>query len=254
MLDAAQPIAVARSLLEPLVRRGLPHLLVELLLNRLRVAGQELDHLVDDRAVVLLRDVADARRQAALDVVVETRDARVAPRLRAFTGTVREDAVEDIERLADLLRVRVRPEVDDSAPVALAREHDPRVLVLDRDRDVRKGLVVPQPDVEGRPVPLDEVLLEVERLDLVLGDDHLDVRHPLRQLPDRRARVGALLEVGAHARAQGLGLAHVEHIPGPIPEEVDPGQRGQGFQLIFEPSGHEFSLAPRNHPKHEAGG
>jgi hypothetical protein len=41
----------------------------------------------------------------------------------------------------------------------LAREHHARVLVLDRDRDVRERLVVPQPDVERRPVPLDEVTI-----------------------------------------------------------------------------------------------
>src|SRR2546422_6874267 len=49
--------------------------------------------------------------------------------LRPLAGAVREDAVEDVERLAYLLRVRVRPEVDDTAPVPLAREHDPRIVV-----------------------------------------------------------------------------------------------------------------------------
>ena len=68
--------------------------------------------------------------------------------------------------------------------MTLAREHDPRVLVLDRDRDVRERLVVAEPDVERRPVPLDEVLLEVERLDLGIGDDHLEVGDPLGERPD----------------------------------------------------------------------
>ena len=68
----------------------------------------------------------------------------------------------------------------------LAREHHARVLVLDRDGDVRERLVVAQPDVERRPVALDQVLLEVERLDLGAGDDHLDVGDARRQLPDLR--------------------------------------------------------------------
>ena len=106
---------------------------------------------------------------AALDVEVEARDARVAARLRPLAGTELEDAVEDVERLAHLLRIRVRAEVDDTAPVALAREHDARVLVRDRDRDVRKRLVVAQPHVERRAVALDEVLLEMERLGLGAG-------------------------------------------------------------------------------------
>ena len=90
------------------------------------------------------------------------------PGLRPLAGPELEDAVEHVERLAHLLRVRVRAEVDDPAPVPLAREHHARVLVLDGDRDVRERLVVAQPDVERRPVALDEVLLEVERLDLGL--------------------------------------------------------------------------------------
>src|SRR2546422_10477530 len=100
--------------------------------------------------------------------------------LRPLAGAVREDAVEDVERLAYLLRVRVRPEVDDAAPVPLAREHDPRVVVLDGDGDVRERLVVAQADVERRAVALDEILLEVQGLDLGVGDDHLDIGNPLR--------------------------------------------------------------------------
>ena len=88
------------------------------------------------------------------------------PGLRPLARPELEDAVEHVERLAHLLRVRVRAEVDDAAPVPLAREHHARVLVLDRDGDVRERLVVAQPHVERRPVALDEVLLEVQRLDL----------------------------------------------------------------------------------------
>src|SRR5207245_1582443 len=161
-------------------------------------------------AVVLLRDVSDARSEAALDVEVEAGNTRVATGFRALARPVWEHAIEDVEGLAHLLRVRVRPEVPDARPVALAREHHPRVLVLDRDRDIRERLVVAQPDVERRPVPLDEVLLEVERLDLAARHDDLDVLHARRQLRDLRAPVARSLEVRAHARAQRLRLADVE--------------------------------------------
>src|SRR6266498_3874266 len=123
MLDAGQPVSIPRGLLEPLLRRRVLHLLLELPLDRLRLAREELDHLVDDRPVVILRDVPDARCQAALDVVVETGDAAVAAGLRALARAVGEDAVEDVERLPHLLRVGVRPEVDDATAMALAREH-----------------------------------------------------------------------------------------------------------------------------------
>jgi hypothetical protein len=43
--------------------------------------------------------------------------------------------------------------------VALAREVDPREVLVEADGDVGIGLVVPQPDVEARLVLLDEGLL-----------------------------------------------------------------------------------------------
>ncbi len=155
------------------------------------------------------------------------------PGFGPFAGPVGEHAVEDVERLAHLLRVRVRAEVPDAAPVALAREHDARVVVLHRDRDVRERLVVAEPDVERRPVALDEVLLQVERLDLAAGDDDLDVGDPLRQLPDLHAAVARALEVRTHARTQRLRLADVKNIAVGVPEEIDAGLRRQCFELTL---------------------
>ena len=187
-----EAVAVARRLLEALVVGGVLHLPLELAQDRPRLSREELHHLLDDQPVVLLRDVSDARRQAAFDVVVEARDPGVPSRLRPFAGPVREDTVEHVERLAHLLGVRVRPEVGDAAPVPLAGEHHARKVVLDRDRDVRERLVVAQADVERRPVALDQVLLEVESLDLAAGDDHLDVVDPLRELPRSSCGCSAL--------------------------------------------------------------
>jgi hypothetical protein len=172
---------------------------------------------------------------AALDVEVEARDARVPPRLGALTRTELKDAVEHIERLAHLLRVGVRAEVENAAPVPFACEHHARVVVLDRDRDVRERLVVAKPDVERRPVALDQVLLEVERLDLGRRHDHLEVGDPPDEIRDRRTGVAAPgLEVRAHARPQRLRLAHVEHVPLLVTEQIDPRLRGQALQLRLE--------------------
>src|SRR5581483_8883274 len=70
------------------------HLPLELALDRLHGAREKLDHAVDDAAVLLLRDVADAPREAAVEVVVETRDAAVATWLRPLARPIAEDAVE----------------------------------------------------------------------------------------------------------------------------------------------------------------
>ena len=147
-------------------------------------------------------------------------------------GRKRKSAVQYVERLAHLLRVRVRPEVDRPRAVPLPREHDAWVLVGERHRDVRERLVVAEPDVERRAMPLDEVLLEVERLGLVPGDDDLDVRDEADELRDARPSVPAL-EVAAHARAEGLRLPDVEDVAALVPEEVDAGSSGQRFQRFF---------------------
>ena len=163
----------------------------------------------------------------------------MAARLRTLTRPVRKHAVQHVERLAYLLRIRVRPEVPNPAAVPLAREHDTGKLVLDGNRDVRKGFVVTEPHVERRPVTLHEVLLEMERLDLVLRDDHLDVLDPLRKLANGGARVDSGgLEVRANARPQRLRLADVEDVALAVAEEVDARLRGNRLQLFFKSLSH----------------
>ncbi len=158
-------------------------------------------------------------------------------------GPVAKDAIQRVERLAHLLRVRVRAEVDDAPPVALAREHDPRVVVLHRHGDVRERLVVAQADVERGPVALDEVLLEMQRLDLVAGDDHLDVGDVRNELRLGRARLRRRLEVAAHAGPQRLRLPDVEHSAAVVAEQVDARALRKGLERFLDfcrPFGHVF--------------
>ena len=248
-LDRMQAIAIAGGILEPLGGGCGAHLLGELLPDRPVVAGEELDDAVDHLAVVLLRDVADARRQTPLDVEVEARDPAAPPRLRAFARPVAEGAVQDVERLAHLLRVRVGAEIEDAAAVPLAGEHHPRVVVLEGHGYIGERLVVAQPDVERRTVTFDEVLLEMERLDLAAGDDRLDPRRPLDERVDAEPVVAAPgLEVLAHAGAQRFGLADVEDLVGLVAEEVDAGARRQPLQLGHDLFGRHRSSVPSRKP------
>src|SRR5204862_7489007 len=111
------------------------------------------------------------------------------------------------------------------------------------DGDVGKRLVVAEADVERRPVALDEVLLEVQSLHLVLGDDHLDVLDALGKLPDSGSGVEALLEVRAHARPERLGLSDVQHVALLVAEEIDARLRRQRPQPVLEPLRHTANLA-----------
>src|SRR5262245_535408 len=126
-----QPVAFDRRLLVVLLPRGEVHPALEIVLDLAEAAGQRRDHPVDPLAVLPLADVADARRPAALDVVVEARRAGAPAGLGALAGAEQEDLAEQVERPAHPLRARVGPEVDALATVALAREVDAREVLVE---------------------------------------------------------------------------------------------------------------------------
>jgi hypothetical protein len=233
MADGDEAVAHAGRFLEILPLRGGAHPIVQLIEDRLGLPGEEVDDPVDDLAVVLLGDVGNARGQAAVDVVVEAGNPRMATRLGPLAGPEAEHAIEDVESLPHLLRVCVRAEVDDAAAMALAREHHPREVVVDRDGDVRIGLVVAQTDVERWPMALDEVLLEVKGLRLGARDDDLDAVDAARQAVESPARV-ACAEIRTHPRPKGLRLADVEDRVVRGTEQVDTGLRRECLQLRLD--------------------
>jgi hypothetical protein len=226
----AQAVALERRLLVLARDRRRLHLLLEVALDLAVAPGEEGHDAVDRLVVLLARDVADAGRPAALDVVVQARRARAPPRLDALAGTEEEDLAQQVERAAHALGVRVGPEVDAVAAVALAREVDAREFLVHRDRDERIGLVVAQADVEARAVLLDEVLLGQQRLGLG-GDEH--ELHPVDRVDHlvgaARDRVG---EVAGHPLLQRLGLADIDDLALVVAEQVDARPVGQRLALL----------------------
>ncbi len=100
------------------------------------------------------------------------------------------------------------PEEPSGQFLRAAIERDARVLVA-RDVDERKALVVLEQDVVARLVLLDQVELEQQRLGLRRGDRDFDARH-LRQHRHRLVGVDAAVEIARHAVAQVPRLADVE--------------------------------------------
>ena len=178
-----QPVALERRSLVVLLARVEVHAALEVALDLLVAAAEEGDHAVDAAPVLLLGDVADAGRPAALDVVVQARRAGVAAGLGPLAAAQLEDLAQQVEGSPYALGARVGAEVGAVAAVALAREVDAREVLVEADRDVGVRLVVAQPDVEARLVLLDEGLLGEQRLRL--GGDHerLDVVDLVGQRP-----------------------------------------------------------------------
>ncbi len=243
----AQAVALERGLLVVLGGGGRAHALLEIALDRAEAPGEEVDHAVDAAPVVLLGDVADTGGFTALDVVVQAWAAAAAARLGARAGAVHEHLGEHLKRRAHALGVGVGAEVGAARAVALAREVDPRVVLVERDGDERVGLVVAQADVEARAVLLDEALLGQQRLGLAGDDDALDrfdARPPSPRGPGWRSHLG-LGEVRGDALADRLGLADVDDAALGVAEQVDAwlvGQRallGQTARRCSAPSVHE---------------
>ncbi len=154
------------------------HLGTERLDEGLLATLQEQLHLGDVLGVVGLRDGRDARALAALDVIQEARPLEGLDPVDDVdrAGPEREEAADQVHRLVDARRGRVWAEV--AAPVVdqLARALDAREVVRVGHLDIGIALVVLEPDVEPRPIPLDEVRLKQEGLRDRVGQGDLEVR------------------------------------------------------------------------------
>ena len=205
-LDRLEAVAVQRRALELPRRGGLLHLRLLVGLDLAVAAGEEIDDRVDVAPVLLLADVADAGRPAALDEVVEAGAAGAAPGLGPLAGAELEELAEQVERLPHPLGAREGAEVGAAGAVLLAGEVDARVVLVEADADVGVGLVVAQADVEARAVALDEALLGEQRLGLIGGDEDVD---PLDPRGEPRLAAG---EMRSDALADRARLADVEQL------------------------------------------
>ena len=114
-------------------------------------AAQEVDRLPHDLHVLLVRDARVARRQRALDEVLQAGGAAGPPGLGSLALAVREDAPDELRDLTHLAGARVRPEVEGAGHVPAADEAYARPLVAHRDLDEGVALVVAQAEVVLRP-------------------------------------------------------------------------------------------------------
>ena len=213
LAHGGEPIAQARRPLELELARGRPHRGLEPLDDLVGVAGQEVAQLVDELPVRHLIDLTDARPGALLDVEQQARTAEplMLVELRRAACADREAAQQQVERVADRVRVGVRTEVPRALALATAHHERPRPLLVDGHREERIALVVAQPDVEPRVVLLDQRELEHQRLDLVAHRRPLDRLRSLDHLARAGMEILRRLEVVREALAEARRLADVDH-------------------------------------------
>jgi len=111
--------------------------------------------------VGLQRDVTDAGRAAALDLVLQTGPGTVAEE-GVLALTQLEELLQQPQCLTHRTRARVRPEVTPSPVAGSPVQRQARERLADGNVDVRVALVVPENDVVAGPVSLDEVAFQQE--------------------------------------------------------------------------------------------
>ena len=153
--------------------------------------------------------------------------ASIEDALRA--GTHREGPQQQIQCVADRVRVGERSVITDAFLLVATHDSRSRVLLIQRDGEVGVTLVIAVPDVVPGAMLLYEVELQVQRLDLAVGHDPLDLGRRLDHRLGPRMEVGR--EVVGQPVPQNLGLAHVYDPAHLVPEQVDAWCGGDGAGL-----------------------
>ena len=226
-------ITQLRRFLISLALRGVLHPAAQVARQFLRAALEEQSGVVDGLLILRLRaDAVDARRDAALDVVLEARPRALAgDHLVARSDA--EQAMRERHRAPRQPRRQERPGVDVLVALDAPRDQHPREPLSRRQLQVGIVLVVAKPDVVLRVPRLDDVVLERQRLDDRVGDDVLEAVDLLEQ------RVGLDVqppraEIAAHPIAQRAGLADVDRLTRMVEIQVHARLLGQPGDLGLE--------------------
>jgi hypothetical protein len=173
-----------------------------------------------------------ARSQAAMDVILQARLGMVARQIH-LAGRHQKMAVNEVHQAMRQVAGKIRAVVSGAVLAQAARDVNARIL-FGGQLDVRIGLVVAQQDVEARLPLLDEVVLERQRFFFVVDQNVIDVGG----FGDERAGLGigqaVVVEVAAHAEAQALGLADVDHPSAGVLVKVHAGRERQLGRFVTQ--------------------
>jgi hypothetical protein len=168
-----------------------------------------------------------------MNVVLQARARMVAGEIDLATGNEKA-AMNQLDHAVSQVAGKVRAVVGRAVLAQPPGDKDLGKAVGQRELHVGVGLVVAQQDVEARLALLDEVVFERQRLVLV---GHQDV-FQIDGLAHQRAGLGVGLrgfqQIRPDARAQVLGLAHVDHLALGVLVEVHAGLRGQSADFLVE--------------------
>src|SRR5262245_3870426 len=223
-----EQIAVFRRLLEPQFFRSLQHSSFQLIGQLFVLAIEQQLHILNRFAVLVgLAQILLTRPHATFDLILHAwppgAPVNVINLIR--TRAQLEFAVDERDGLVGQRRGQVRAEIGRAVLLDFARLENARELLVDRELQMRVGLVILEHHIVARPVALDQVRFEDQGLGFGVGDYEFEIdnaRDQLQRLGVHRARG---LEVLPHAAAQVLRLADIDDLALRVLVEVTAGDR-----------------------------
>ena len=170
--------------------RCLVHVGLQVIGDRDSVAVHEHDNLADDLGVVFLAGIARAGGHASVDVVLQAR-AGVFARDVLGARTVWKQPLDQVHGLPHGVGGGEGSEIPRPVLVVhLAGDVHPREFLAQINLEIRVGLVVFQAGVVAGFVPLDERILQDQRLGRRVGDDVLEIVEMPQHSPNLVGQVG----------------------------------------------------------------
>ena len=205
--------------------RGLQHFLVHLGEQLLFAAVEKGLQPVDVLAILLLRNPQVAGSGALVDRGQQAR-AEPTPLLVVgvdveCAGAKLEDPLQHHDRPAERSGARERPVEFHPLLSRRPRELDSWKILVGRDLQVGKGLVVLEVGVEPRLDVLDESALEQEGIDLAVCLEVVDVANLTNEIGRATILCRRLEKVAAGSCPQVLRLADVDHAARGVLHQVD---------------------------------
>ena len=162
------------------LRRSL-HAELQLPLHIFRASLQEQQHRMDHRIVVAFFHLACAGCQAPPDMIFEA-----WPFLQVLTGPQRKQPPQELQAFMHRCHIRIRTKVTCSVLEHPPRDEYPREILLHRHLHIRIALIILQTDIIARPMLLDEIAFQDQRLDLRMRHDDLKISNMRNHRPHLR--------------------------------------------------------------------
>ena len=210
LLHIADAVPQQRRLLKAHLARSLRHFLPEPGDHRLAFAAEEIHHLLDNRAVFLRRRFARAGGETFPKLMMQAGAAILIRAENPCAGAQRKQPAQHGEHLAHARRAHVRAEVFRPILLHAAYQLHARIILPGIDAQIGVVLVVLEEDVVLRPVQLDEVALENQRLQIAVAEHHVEVIDALHHRAHLDRVLPTLMKILADAVLEVDRLAHID--------------------------------------------